>query len=286
MEQDSLNNSLSLAMLGGVSVSHVRELIRQGADVNARNHNGETPLYRAAYNGQAVFVDVLMQAGADINARFEHEKTVLHCAASRGQASVIPALIGAGADVNAQASGQSTPLLWAVLEVRLAAVKVLIDKGALVNARTTAGFTPLHVAAQIDPSSAGTFGRDAPEDVLSALIRAGADVNAQTEIVLATPLHFASYNLYANAIPMLLRAGADVNAQTNEQETSMHVMNFYGDEQPVIEVINALARGGADINARNKDGKTPLDIAVDKKCADIKIDALVKIGCKRGQDLD
>ncbi len=40
-------------------------LIKRGADVNARDRWGATPLYRAAENGNAALVQLLLDKGAD-----------------------------------------------------------------------------------------------------------------------------------------------------------------------------------------------------------------------------
>ena len=43
--------------------------MRAGADVNAVNKYGDTPLIRAAYRGSLATVKVLVAAGADVNYR-------------------------------------------------------------------------------------------------------------------------------------------------------------------------------------------------------------------------
>ena len=43
-------------------------LILAGADINTCEVNGETPLYRAAYEGHADIAHALISAGTDINA--------------------------------------------------------------------------------------------------------------------------------------------------------------------------------------------------------------------------
>jgi ankyrin repeat protein len=43
----------------------VRELLDLGADPNAMNDNGRTPLYRSCYNGHIETVQLLLENGAD-----------------------------------------------------------------------------------------------------------------------------------------------------------------------------------------------------------------------------
>jgi ankyrin repeat protein len=45
----------------------VEYLVDHGADVNAKNENGETPLHYAASNGHLPIVQYLVQHGANMN---------------------------------------------------------------------------------------------------------------------------------------------------------------------------------------------------------------------------
>ena len=49
----------------------------QGADINARNKYGRTPMHRAAWNGQVAAMGWLQAQGADINARDDDGDTPL-----------------------------------------------------------------------------------------------------------------------------------------------------------------------------------------------------------------
>ena len=84
-------------------------LLAAGADPNARNNNGETPLHRA---DSANDVTPLLAAGANLNARDNVGETPLHEAtAERSRsADVAAALLAAGADPNARDATGATPL--------------------------------------------------------------------------------------------------------------------------------------------------------------------------------
>ncbi len=96
-------------------------------------------------------------------------------------------------------------------------------------------------------------------EVVEALIRAGANVNAGIKIgatikIASAPLHFAATDGHAAVIETLLRAGADVNARDNNRFTPLHWAAYKGH----TAAVEALIRGGAKVNARDKSGKTPL----------------------------
>jgi hypothetical protein len=74
-------------------------LIKAGAEVNAADAAGLTPLMLAAKNGQPKTVSKLVALGAKIDARDRKGQTALMWAARQGQDKVVTVLLDAGADV-------------------------------------------------------------------------------------------------------------------------------------------------------------------------------------------
>jgi Ankyrin repeats (many copies) len=91
-------------------------LIAAGADIEARNEDGERPLHSAAFNGRPTVVKVLLAHGADVEARASFGKTALHAAAAGradevdGRLEVAKLLLAAGASARARESNGKTPL--------------------------------------------------------------------------------------------------------------------------------------------------------------------------------
>ena len=82
----------------------------------------------------------------------ESSDTPLHKAARQGDTEAIVALIDAGADPNAKDdSGGDTPLHQAAKGGHAKAIAALLAAGADPNAKDIVGFTPVHQAAEGKP---------------------------------------------------------------------------------------------------------------------------------------
>jgi len=146
-------------------------LIAKGADVNAKDKNGQTPLHEACEHGRRDMVELLIVEGADVNAKDNDGVTPLHIMFLTGRArlDVAELLIAKGADVNAkETSTGRTPLYRAVEIGHTQIVGFLIDKGADVNTKDNEGQTPLHGACKLGY-----------KQMVELLIAKGADINAK-----------------------------------------------------------------------------------------------------------
>ena len=83
----------------------IRELLRDGADVNARNRHGQTALMLAAHRGHLKIADVLVEAGADLNVTAKYTLTALMLAIVAGHEAVAHRLAEAGADLRVRGRG-------------------------------------------------------------------------------------------------------------------------------------------------------------------------------------
>jgi ankyrin repeat protein len=84
------------------NTERVRELIRQGADVNRREDNNRTALMFAVINRHYETMKVLLEYGADVNAKSNKEGTALMGAALAGDLRMVQALLDKGADPHAR----------------------------------------------------------------------------------------------------------------------------------------------------------------------------------------
>ena len=84
-------------------------LIANGADVNQKSDDGQSPLHIAVRGGNDRLVELLIANGADVNAKDFEDYTPLHNAAWNGRLGVVEVLVSNGADINASAYDGRTP---------------------------------------------------------------------------------------------------------------------------------------------------------------------------------
>ena len=123
-------------------------LAAQGADINAWNDEGETPMFSAAGGNAVDAMEWLKAQGADINARHEWGKTPMHRAAANNAVDAIRWLGVRGADINARDEYRHTPMHDAASANAVGAMESLKVQGADVNAQTFYTETPMHLAVE------------------------------------------------------------------------------------------------------------------------------------------
>ena len=89
----------------------IRALLERGADPNATNGEGETPVMFAAEQGHSHTLEALIEYGGDIHRRDHHERTALHHAASANRRDTVRLLLDHGAEIDLQNENGATPLI-------------------------------------------------------------------------------------------------------------------------------------------------------------------------------
>jgi len=219
-------------------IEQVERLIASGANINAQDPWGKTPLNWccAQDNAQSRFMDMcrtLLEAGADVNIKDEDggmpmsyatlgerelfalligsggkiSKTAasaaLLTACQEGDVKLVGELIGRGANVNKRDKKRTPCILWAAAEGRTEILQLLLDAGADPNLVGQEGITALIAATRMGHL-----------DCMRALLAAGVDLNAKNRFLGRTALLHACNAGEAQAVAMLLAAGADPHVRS------------------------------------------------------------------------
>ena len=110
-----------------------RELIAAGADINAKNDAGETPLLHLCRKREncTLLAQLMIELGARVTIPDLKGWTPLHMAAAGDNVALINMLVGAGARKDAVAKDNCTPLVVAVKKRSEKAIKILSEAGSV-----------------------------------------------------------------------------------------------------------------------------------------------------------
>lgn len=174
----------------------LRHLLELGADANAEDERGETPLNyavrqednakfkllldfgavpgersaapltEAAVSDNEELVDLLLRMGSDPNLLGNSGMSALSSATQRKHKEVVMALLGAGADPNLRDKSNVAPLSRAIMSKDKEIAQLLIEAGAVVQPPDPFPYSPIYVAI-----GSGDV------DMLQFLIQQGAEVS-------------------------------------------------------------------------------------------------------------
>ena len=108
----------------------VEYLVEQGADLETRDANGQTPLIAAVQRHRSEILTLLLDKGAVLEARDRHGKTALMVAAQKSVPSTLQLLLDRGADLEARDGNDYTALVAAVRSGIVGNVEFLLERGA------------------------------------------------------------------------------------------------------------------------------------------------------------
>jgi ankyrin repeat protein len=276
---------------------------------------GRTALMHAAIQGHVEAARLLLEAGASLSVKEDGgmEATALEVAARHDQPEILALMIerlpkrddkllgraiveaaaagaleavrfllDAGVKVDARGSERQTALIAAAGSGRDAVVKLLLERGAKVDLKSAGMFagTALHTAitnlfiryAQLDADGNRiTAHRGDSKACIRILLAAGADPNSLRKDGEA-PLRAAA--AVPEVVAILLDAGANPNEiARRDGTTALH----WASMQRAVASVQALLAAGAIPTVVDEEGRTPLDVARERK-----YDEIVELLCLAG----
>ena len=270
-------------------------VLKHGWDCEVQDSLDETPLIKAAKNGQAVVVKTLLEGGADPfvkggknyplalpeillslqlgdrEGEMAPRPTATHHAAAHGHKNVIVVLPYLDWTCGHQAI---TALHLGAAYGHPDAVQTLLSKGANIETKDFGGMTALHHAS--------CTGRSA---VVRLLLNKGCRLETRADVGL-TALHMAAYAARNEVIKVLIAHGAAIDVKTSASRaeldtwlplgsTPLHLAAFYADADTVRTLVDC----GASLEEEDRYCWTALDHAIfSEKLANVV--ALIELGAK------
>ena len=243
------------------------ELIRAGADVNATQGDGTTPLHWAVYRVDPELTRALLSRGAKADAVNKYGSSPLAEAVKLGNAELTKLLLDAGADPNSKNEDGMTVLMLSARSGGLDVAKLLVERGADVNTKEQwRGQTALMWAVDSNYP-----------DIAELLIARGADVHVRAmandwdaQITSEpraqyrptggmTPLLYAARSGCTRCVAAILKAGANIDRPTPDGITPLMIAI----DNLRFDTAKLLLEQGANPHVWDWWGRTALYIAVD-----------------------
>ncbi|KAK7443154.1 hypothetical protein BaRGS_00040474 [Batillaria attramentaria] len=217
-----------------VAVQHdkiTRLLLNAGADPEAEDNTGHTPLHVACHKGNRAVVasllsrspnpDVQLSKSPNLDVQDRDGATALHMACERGDYAIVSLLIMAGANKEAEDKKHTRALHVACRNGHTDIIKHLLGSHCDKEARDEQQWTPLHWACE-----------NGKEAAVSLLLEAGANIEAEDKSGFR-PLHVASGHGNDKIVQVLLGRGASVKAKTSNGEKASDLAKRLGHQKVV-----------------------------------------------------
>ncbi len=243
------------------------ESIKSGADVNAKESNGTTPLIWAVHGGDLALVEKLIKAGAKVNAMNDYGASAMSEAAELGNPKIVSVLLKAGADPESPNADGETALMVVARSSNVETAQLLLKAGAKVNAteQWKGQNAVIWASAQSQPK------------MLELLLKAGGNPNSRSKVnerdrqITAerrfqwrpaggmTALIYAAREGCLECTRLLVKAGAAIDKGDAENVTPLltAIINMH------FDTAKYLVEAGANIDKWSLRGENPVYSAVD-----------------------
>ncbi|KAH9502192.1 hypothetical protein Btru_070354 [Bulinus truncatus] len=227
-------------------------------DLNRKNDNGETALFKAAVYGRTNNVKTLIKAGCDVNIKTLNRQTALLAALRKGFDKIAVKLLKAGADFTETSTSGLYVIHIAVKNDCLKSFNWLEDVGFSVDLKDKLGRTLLHYATC--------------KEMARYLVESRVDINSR-DIYGITPLYMAVRKKNKEIVKFILSRGANVNITTHLSNSPL----IMAAKLESLELVKILLKAGADASLRNKFGWSALHFAAKVAFQSANVDSAMKL---------
>lgn len=257
-------------LLNREKLNIIKLLIDAGADVNAKDKNGITPLSLAMDRLDCQSFSMLIENGADLKSISSDNgdyDALMEFAVKCGGGTV-KAVLASGADSNQIISsrftiGENLPICIAIENNALSSLRALLEGGA------SAKDSPCGMPILFSVLKNEFFEEGLNKNDIQLLIYAGADVNAKSELSEKSPLMSAANLGKTEVFNALLDAGSRIEDVDIYGNSVLH----YAVESNSLDIVEILLQKKVNIDAVNVHRETPLMKAKSPEMAEKLISA-------------
>ena len=291
-DTEGAKNTALIYAAGSGHKDVVKTLVDAGADINARNEEGETAIIKSVfainfeqingknYNNYNEIIDILINENANLKYETSNKQTALMLAPNGLRSKLIKKVKDNRGNVK-DAFGDY-PLIYAASKNDIYLLRTLISERADINQQDEKGDTALMIAsfwgrysiakALIDGKAKLNITNKKGDSALKnavynkhyniadALIKAKADLNIKIgneNLLLYLSKNANNYD-YSGSIRNMITAGVDVNARDENGNTALINIVSGKEDRNQLKKMRAVISGRANVNIQNKDGLTAL----------------------------
>jgi ankyrin repeat protein len=263
-------------------------MLKHGADMDARNDLGQTPLSLAVQSGTEDVVAILIDRISELPGSFSAQSylTLLRSCDSKVEANILELVANNCSETDETRVIWSSLLCQAALEGNHSLVALGLAKGGSCPARTDDGLNPFLEAIKKEHA-----------DTVKFLLEAGRspfEIDDRGRSAIHLACHVKEDKKYKSLsiehrdhskefmVKDLYRYGAEMNARANDGNTPLHFAVMTGK----IALVKTLVNSGACVDIRNNLGETPFHWALHAWIFPDLVDYLLQKGaCPSAQDL-
>ncbi|WP_264682379.1 MULTISPECIES: ankyrin repeat domain-containing protein [unclassified Wolbachia] len=216
LAQAKLDKDLIAAAARG-SLQTVKNLVEQGANIEAKNKDNKTPLDLARERNNMEMVNFLAQAKLDKD---------LRVAVIRGNLQTVKNLIEQGANIETKDKEEWKLLHYAAVRNHIMVVKFLVEQGANIETKDEKGRTPLHRAAE-----------RGHKEIVEFLVDQGASIETKSKDN-KTPLDLARERNHTEIVNLM-------QAKLDQKLTAVPKEN--------LQTVENLAKQSANVEVKDMD---------------------------------
>jgi ankyrin repeat protein len=229
------------------SPSTIQVLLSEGASIYSRDTLGNSLLHAAVRWNSAKSAEKLIDSGAEINVHALNGKTPLHDAVRLGIIEIEPILTSHGADLEARDAEGNTPFMEAVMAGFPRTVERLKALGSDPSIRNNRGNTPLHIAVAMERS-----------DLITPLLKWNTSIHARNALG-KTPFQAA-----LATSPRMVTTILNNDRIFTSDDDGASPLHIAINEHTSLDLIQRIVNQGARLSAVDAQGRTPLRLTVDQ----------------------